>query len=52
MAYAAMKCASLLRETLWSMVSEKHVRDRLRLRGVHLEKNLERYRTAFTGLDL
>lgn len=46
-AYAAMKCASLLRETLWSMVSEcistidfDYV--------AYTAKNLERYQRAFS----
>ena len=33
--YQAMKCASLLREAMWSMVSEIHLHDRFRLRGLH-----------------
>lgn len=49
-AFAAMKCASLLRETLWSMVSE-------RISTIDFDyvaytaKNLERYEQAFSELQ-
>ena len=45
--YTAMKCASLLRETLWSMVSEIHLT--LDIDYVaYTEKNLERFDAAWS----
>ncbi len=47
--YGAMKCASLLRETMWSMVSE--ITSKLDFDyGAYTESNLEKYRRAFEGL--
>ncbi len=44
--YEAMKCASLLRETMWSMVSE--ITSTLDFDyGEYTEKNLERYRRSY-----
>ena len=45
-AYAAMKCASLLRETLWSMVSERHSTLDFDYTAYTLE-NLERFEAAY-----
>lgn len=45
--YAAMKCASLLRETMWSMVSERHSRvdfDYAR----YTAENLERFERSYS----
>lgn len=44
--YYAMKCASLLRETLWSMVSEIHSPLDIDFRA-YTTKNLERFEQAF-----
>ena len=44
--YNAMKCASLLRETLWSMVSELYSRVDMDFAGYTL-KNLTRFETAY-----
>ncbi len=44
--YYAMKCASLLRETLWSMVSEIHSLLDIDFRA-YTTKNLERFEQAF-----
>ena len=44
--YYAMKCASLLRETLWSMVSEIHSRLEVDF-ATYTAKNLERFEQAF-----
>jgi thiamine kinase-like enzyme len=41
-----MKCASLLRETLWSMVSEIHSLLDIDFRA-YTTKNLERFEQAF-----
>lgn len=49
-AYAAMKCASLLRETLWSMVSEQTSLIDFDYRG-YTTTNLERYRAAVTEIQ-
>lgn len=49
--YSAMKCASLLRETMWSMVSEIH--SELDFDYVaYTEENLARYRKAWQDLEL
>ena len=44
--YYAMKCASLLRETLWSMVSEIHSQLEVDF-AAYTAKNLERFEQAF-----
>ena len=44
--YAAMKCASLLRETLWSMVSELHSRVDMDFAD-YTNKNLERFEATY-----
>ena len=44
--YYAMKCASLLRETLWSMVSEIHSQLEVDF-ATYTVKNLERFEQAF-----
>ena len=49
--YAAMKCASLLRETLWSMVSEKTSAIDFDY-PAYTSTNRARYHAAFAGLDL
>ncbi len=46
--YHAMKCASLLRETLWSMVSELHSRVDMDFAD-YTQKNLERFEAAYDG---
>ena len=46
--YHAMKCASLLRETLWSMVSELHSRVDMDFAD-YTQKNLERFEAAYHG---
>jgi thiamine kinase-like enzyme len=48
-AYAAMKCASLLRETLWSMVSEIHSRLNFDY-AAYTAENLARFETVFDSL--
>jgi thiamine kinase-like enzyme len=48
-AYAAMKCASLLRETLWSMVSEIHSRLDFDY-AAYTAENLARFEAAFDSL--
>ncbi|MEP3275489.1 MAG: phosphotransferase [Stappiaceae bacterium] len=45
--YSAMKCASLLRETMWSMVSEIHSEIDFDY-AAYTEENLSRFRTAMT----
>ncbi len=48
--YQAMKCASLLRETLWSMVSEIH--SSLDVDYVaYTQENLERFERAFAAFE-
>jgi thiamine kinase-like enzyme len=47
-AYAAMKCVSLLRETLWSMVSELHSELDFDYAG-YTEENLQRFERAYDG---
>jgi thiamine kinase-like enzyme len=44
--FQAMKCASLLRETLWSMVSELYSRVDMDFAD-YTQKNLERFETAY-----
>jgi thiamine kinase-like enzyme len=44
--YNAMKCASLLRETLWSMVSELHSRVDMDFAD-YTQKNLQRFDAAY-----
>jgi thiamine kinase-like enzyme len=46
--YHAMKCASLLRETLWSMVSELHSRVDMDFAD-YTQKNLDRFEAAYDG---
>jgi thiamine kinase-like enzyme len=46
--YHAMKCASLLRETLWSMVSELYSRVDIDFAD-YTRINLERFETAYSG---
>jgi thiamine kinase-like enzyme len=46
--FEAMKCASLLRETLWSMVSELHSRIDMDFAD-YTQKNLERFESALTA---
>ena len=48
--YAAMKCASLLRETLWSMVSEIHSELDFDYAGYTAE-NLARFRAALADFE-
>jgi thiamine kinase-like enzyme len=44
--YHAMKCASLLRETMWSMVSELHSRVDMDFAD-YTQKNLQRFESVF-----
>jgi thiamine kinase-like enzyme len=46
--FEAMKCASLLRETLWSMVSELHSRVDMDFAD-YTQKNLERFESALSA---
>jgi thiamine kinase-like enzyme len=48
--YAAMKCASLLREAMWSMVSELHLTVDFDYKAYTAE-NLRRFEAALTALD-
>jgi thiamine kinase-like enzyme len=48
-AYAAMKCASLLRETMWSMVSEIHSELDFDY-GAYTEENLDRFERTLSNL--
>jgi thiamine kinase-like enzyme len=48
--YQAMKCASLLRETLWSMVSEIHSALDFDYRN-YTEQNLTRFETAWQAFE-
>ena len=50
-AFAAMKCASLLRETLWSMVSEQTSQIDFDY-CAYTATNLERYRAALNEIQL
>ena len=45
-AFAAMQCASLLRETLWGMVSETDLEDRFRLSAPTAEDYLRAIRAC------
>ncbi|MDX1402560.1 MAG: choline kinase family protein, partial [Kiloniellales bacterium] len=47
--YSAMKCASLLRETLWSMVSEIHSELDFDY-GAYTAENLDRFETTLNAL--
>ena len=46
--FAAMKCASLLREAMWSMVSEIHSRIEFDY-VAYTSDNLARFARAYTG---
>ena len=46
--YAAMKCASLLREAMWSMVSELHSEIDFDY-VAYTEENLERFERAWAA---
>ncbi len=46
--YAAMKCASLLRETMWSMVSELNSRVDMDF-AAYTQKNLERFESTYAA---
>ena len=48
--YYAMKCASLLRETLWSMVSEVHSKIDFDY-SEYTQKNLERFQSAYIEFE-
>ena len=48
--YYAMKCASLLRETLWAMVSEVHSKIDFDY-SEYTRKNLERFQSAYSEFD-
>ena len=48
--YKAMKCASLLRETFWSMVSEIHSELDFDY-GAYTAENLERFERAFAPME-
>lgn len=48
--YCAMKCASLLRETLWSMVSEIHSTLDLNYQS-YTDENLTKYQTSFADFQ-
>ena len=47
--YAAMKCASLLREAMWSMVSERHLQIEFDYQAYTAE-NLARFEQAYAAL--
>ena len=47
-AFEAMKCASLLRETMWSMVSELHSRVDMDFAD-YTQKNLQRFEAAYAA---
>jgi thiamine kinase-like enzyme len=49
-AYSAMKCASLLRETMWSMVSEIHSTLDFDY-GAYTAENLERFERTLSALE-
>ncbi len=49
--YQAMKCASLLRETLWSMVSEIHSTIDFDY-AAYTAENLQRFETSYTAFQL
>lgn len=48
--YSAMKCASLLRETLWSMVSEIHSDINFDY-SVYTRENMQRYEQSFASFS-
>ena len=48
--YSAMKCASLLRETMWSMVSEIHSKIDFDY-SAYTAENLARYERAFANFQ-
>ena len=48
--YAAMKCASLLRETMWSMVSEIHSKIDFDY-AAYTAENLSRFNTAYSAFN-
>ena len=48
--YAAMRCASLLREAMWSMVSETHLTVDFDYQAYTAE-NLRRFETAYAALQ-
>ena len=48
--YYAMKCASLLRETLWSMISEIYSEIEVDF-ATYTTKNLERFEQAFDNFN-
>ncbi|MEA1903696.1 MAG: choline/ethanolamine kinase family protein [Actinomycetota bacterium] len=48
--YAAMKCASLLRESMWSMVSEHHSRVEYDY-ATYTDLNLERFEAAWADFE-
>ena len=48
--YQAMKCASLLRETLWSMISEIHSEIDFDY-AAYTEENLDRLHSALTNFN-
>lgn len=48
--YHAMKCASLLRESMWSMVSEKHSSIDFDFEA-YTDENLERFNRAYSGFQ-
>ena len=48
--YQAMKCASLLRETMWSMVSEIHSKIKFDF-PAYTRENLARFEAAFTAFQ-
>ncbi|MCY4051237.1 MAG: phosphotransferase family protein [Gammaproteobacteria bacterium] len=50
MAYSAMKCASLLRESMWSMVSEIHSTLDVDYRS-YTEENLDRFESAMQEFE-
>ena len=49
--YQAMKCASLLRETMWSMVSELHSELDFDY-GAYTKENLQRFQQTYRQLTL
>lgn len=48
--YSAMKCASLLRETMWSMVSEIHSKIDFNF-AAYTEENLSRFNSAYAAFN-
>ena len=49
--YAAMKCASLLRETMWSMVSELHSEIDFDF-AAYTDENLRRFIAAHDNFEI